>query len=85
MTLTQMILLGHYQVIIDFSSIFFLKTIKIEQEELEKEKLRAETEKENQKKKDEIEQINIDPIIRDYKKALVKLEDIEVNDSVGMF
>jgi len=57
----------------------------LEQEELEKEKLRAETEKENQKKKDEIEQINIDPIIRDYKKALVKLEDIEVNDSVGMF
>ena len=52
---------------------------------MEKEKLRAETEKENQKKKDEIEQINIDPIIRDYKKALVKLEDIEVNDSVGMF
>lgn len=54
----------------------------LEQEELEKEKLRAETEKENQKKK-EIEQINIDPIIKDYKKALVKLEDIEVNDSVG--
>ena len=52
---------------------------------MEKEKLRAETEKENQKKKDEIEQINIDPIIRDYKKALVKLEDIEVNDSVGMY
>ena len=68
-----------------FHQYFFFKTIKIEQEELEKEKLRAETEKENQKKKDEIEQINIDPIIRDYKKALVKLEDIEVNDSVGMF
>ena len=65
--------------------INILKNLKIEQEELEKEKLRAETEKENQKKKDEIEQINIDPIIRDYKKALVKLEDIEVNDSVGMF
>lgn len=52
---------------------------------MEKEKIRAEIEKDNQKKKDEIELTNIDPIIRDYKKALVKLEDIEVNDSVGMF
>lgn len=50
---------------------------------MEKEKRRAETEKENQKKKDEIEQTNVDPIIRDYKKSLVKLEDIEINDSVG--
>ena len=52
---------------------------------MEKEKIRAEIEKDNQKKKEEIELTNIDPIIRDYKKALVKLEDIEVNDSVGMF
>ena len=52
---------------------------------MEKEKIRAEIEKDNQKKKEEIELTNIDPIIRDYKKSLVKLEDIEVNDSVGMF
>ena len=49
-----------------------------------KEKLKAEAEKEKNEKEESSED-NLDIISREFEKSLIKIKDIEVNDSVGSY
>ena len=52
-----------------------------EKDEVLKEKMKAEAEKE--KNEEEVAEENLDIISKEFEKALIKISDIEVNDSVG--